>query len=104
MTLTVVVLISGNGSNLQAIIDAKAAGLDIKIAAVVSNRPQAFGLQRASQAGIPIHAIDHTQFNNRELFEAALREKIDVYAPDLVVLAGFMRKLSPASCSFTQGA
>ena len=94
MTLATVVLISGNGSNLQAIIDAIAKGLAVEIRAVISNRPEAFGLQRAAQVGIPTHVIDHTQ-GSRHDFETALSEKINTYAPDLIVLAGFMRRLTP---------
>lgn len=93
MSLAIVVLISGNGSNLQAIIDAIGKGLDVKIRAVISNRPEAFGLQRAAQAGIPTYVIDYTHYNRRD-FEAALREKINVHTPDLIILAGFMRKLT----------
>lgn len=96
MSLPIVVLISGNGSNLQAIIDAQGQGLDVNICAVISNRPDAFGLGRAKQAGIPAHLIDHTQFSNRAAFETELRAKIDAYQPRLVVLAGFMRRLTPS--------
>jgi len=95
-TLPIVVLISGNGSNLQAIIDAVNRGeLPAVIRAVISNRPQARGLERAQRAGIPTLVIDHRRFNDRESFDAALQEAIDGYGPALVVLAGFMRILSP---------
>lgn len=90
MSYRIVVLISGNGSNLQAIID---ADLPIEIAAVISNKADAFGLVRARKAGIPTHAIPHQNFESREAFGLALREQIDQYQPDLVVLAGFMRRL-----------
>lgn len=93
--LPIVVLISGNGSNLQAIIDAAAQGLAVDIRAVISNCPDAFGLQRAKQAGIPAHAIAHDQFSNRRAFEQELQTQIDYYHPELVVLAGFMRRLTP---------
>jgi len=91
--ITVVVLISGNGSNLQAMIDAVKNGLAINIAAVISNQPDAYGLQRASDAGIPAHVIDHRQFDSRDDFDTALQEQIDTYQPNLIVLAGFMRRL-----------
>ncbi|RBP51553.1 phosphoribosylglycinamide formyltransferase [Arenicella xantha] len=90
-----VVLISGSGSNLQAFIDQIAAGtLTIDIALVVSNKADAFGLIRASQAGIDTAVIEHKAFNSRHAFDVALQEKIDSVKPDLVVLAGFMRILT----------
>ncbi|MBL4851970.1 MAG: phosphoribosylglycinamide formyltransferase [Gammaproteobacteria bacterium] len=92
--LRIVVLISGNGSNLQAIINANQAGLPIEICAVISNRPKAYGLHRAASAGIAHHAIDHTQYANRKAFDAALKITIDQYKPDFVLLAGFMRVLT----------
>ena len=96
-SLPIVVLISGNGSNLQAIIDAAYRGeLPAVIRAVISNRPQAFGLERARRAGIPTTVIDHRRFADRESFDAALQTAIDGYHPALVVLAGFMRILTPA--------
>ncbi len=92
----VVVLISGSGSNLQAMIDAQARGeLPIEIRATISNDPSAPGLERARRAGIPAIAIDHKQFSSRESFDAALQAEVDRYAPELVVLAGFMRILTP---------
>lgn len=94
--LSLVVLISGNGSNLQAIIDAIAAGrLHARIAAVISNRPDAAGLQRARAAGIAVETIDHKTFPDRESFDDALAQVIDGYRPELIVLAGFMRILTP---------
>lgn len=100
----VVVLISGNGSNLQAIIDeARAGRLPIHIAAVISDRPGAYGLTRATQAQIPTHVIDHRAFAQRAEFDAALMRQIDAYTPDLVVLAGFMRILTPDCVSHYQG-
>ena len=93
--LPVVVLISGRGSNLQAIIDCMQAGkLPIEIRAVISNRPAAAGLQVAAAAGIPTEVIDHTAFTDRAAFEHALQAGIDRYAPGLLVLAGFMRVLT----------
>ena len=92
----VVVLISGSGSNLQALIDDLAAGdVPARIGAVISNRADAYGLVRAANAGIPTRVLDHKAFPSREAFDAALRDAIDAFAPDLVVLAGFMRILTP---------
>ncbi len=91
----IVVLISGGGSNLQAIIDNIEAGnIKAEIAAVISNRADAFGLERAEKAGIDNHVLDHTVFNSRESFDQSLSQIIDSYEPDLIVLAGFMRILS----------
>ncbi|MBE9516361.1 MAG: phosphoribosylglycinamide formyltransferase [Proteobacteria bacterium] len=91
----VVVLISGRGSNLQAIIDQTLSGdLPIEMACVISNRPNAQGLERAAKAGIETAAVDHTQFSDRQAFESALIAEIDRHQPQLVVLAGFMRVLS----------
>ncbi len=92
--LPIVVLISGSGSNLQAIIDAISASLPAEIRAVFSNNPQAYGLTRAREAGIPTEVIDHHQYNSRESFDQALMARIDHYQPKLVVLAGFMRILT----------
>lgn len=89
----IVVLISGNGSNLQALIDA-AVHSNFKISAVISNKADAFGLQRAARDDIPTEVLDHKAFEQREDFDAALAELIDKYSPDLVVLAGFMRILT----------
>lgn len=98
--LRVVVLISGSGSNLQALIDGVATGeLPIEIAAVISNRPDVLGLIRATDAGIPTLVLDHKGFANREAFDQELMRTIDTYTPGLVVLAGFMRILTP---EFTQ--
>ncbi len=91
-----VVLISGSGSNLQAIIDATRRGeINIEIRAVISNRPGVKGLERAERAGIPTRVIDHTGFADRRSFDIALEQIIDSYEPGLVVLAGFMRILTP---------
>lgn len=93
----VVVLISGSGSNLQALIDSIThGGNPAHISAVISNRADAFGLQRAQNAGIATAVLDHKQFDGREAFDAALIEAIDAYQPQLVILAGFMRILTPA--------
>lgn len=96
MPCNVVVLISGSGSNLQALIDSVAHdGNPARIAAVICNRAGAYGLERAKQAGIATELLDHKQFEGREAFDAALIQAIDAHQPDLVVLAGFMRILTP---------
>lgn len=93
--LRIAVVISGNGSNLQAIIDAIAAGhLDATICCVVSNVPNVHGLTRARDAQIPVETIDHTTFDSREAFDGALCDAFSRYEADVVVLAGFMRILS----------
>lgn len=89
----VVILISGRGSNMQAIVDAQISGA--QIAAVISNRPDAAGLAWAAAHGIATAVVDHKAFANREAFDQALADCIDSYQPDLVVLAGFMRILTP---------
>jgi len=94
--LPIVILISGNGSNLQAIIDETARkALPVEIRAVISNNPSAFGLERARRAGIPALVLDHKTFPGRDAFDAALQTMIDRFEPALVVLAGFMRILGP---------
>lgn len=96
----VVVLISGSGSNLQALIDGVQAGsLPIDLVAVISNRPGVLGLERATKANIPTQVLDHKTYAHRESFDQALMELIDSYKPDLIVLAGFMRILTS---EFTQ--
>jgi phosphoribosylglycinamide formyltransferase-1 len=95
-SLRLVVLISGSGSNLQAIIDGCADGsIDAEVAAVISNRPDVRGLQRAAKANIPAEVVDHTGYDSRAAFERALIGRIDSHRPDLVILAGFMRILTP---------
>lgn len=102
--LPVVILISGRGSNLQAILDQSQSGqLPVEIRAVISNRPQAQGLERARRAGIETRVLDHRQYPKREVFDQALREAIDDYAPGLVVLAGFMRILTAEFVRHYQG-
>lgn len=94
--MPIVVLISGSGTNLQAIIDAVVAGtLPVSIRAVVSNRADAYGLKRAAEAGIPTEVVSHRDFDDSRGFCLALRACIDGYQPELVVLAGFMRILHP---------
>jgi phosphoribosylglycinamide formyltransferase-1 len=93
--LPIVVLISGSGTNLQAILDAQRRGeLPVDIRAVISNRPDAPGLSRARAAGISTEVVDHTQYATREAFDRALQARIDRHQPALVVLAGFMRLLT----------
>lgn len=94
--LPVVVLISGSGSNLQALIDSATDGQPFSIRGVISNRPGVPGLQRAETAGIPTQVIDHTTFADRDSFDVALGDAIEAYQPQLVVLAGFMRILTSA--------
>lgn len=92
-----VVLISGNGSNLQSILDACESGrINGSVAAVFSNKASAYGLTRAQQASVPAHALSAQDFTDRDAFDRQLMQQIDAYAPDLVVLAGYMRILSPA--------
>ncbi|MGA6098876.1 phosphoribosylglycinamide formyltransferase [Stutzerimonas marianensis] len=99
----VVVLISGSGSNLQALLDSQDEKTAARIGAVVSNREEAFGLQRAQAAGIATHVVRHKDFADREAFDAALMAIIDQHQPDLVVLAGFMRILTPGFVRHYQG-
>lgn len=92
----VAVLISGGGSNLQALVDAAASpDFPARIALVLSNRPDAGGLERAVRAGVPAEAVDHRGFATRELFEAALDARLRAAGAELVCLAGFMRVLTP---------
>ncbi|MDH3508788.1 MAG: phosphoribosylglycinamide formyltransferase [Gammaproteobacteria bacterium] len=95
--LKVVVLISGQGTNLQALIDTAASpDAGFEVVAVFSDRADARGLERARDAGIAAHHLDRRAFTDRAAFDAALADAIAQYAPGLVVLAGFMRILSPA--------
>ena len=92
--LKLVVLISGSGSNLQAIIDAIDSGeLNAEVAAVISNVANVKGLERADSHNIPNRCLSHKDFDSREAFDVALQYAIDSYKPDLVILAGFMRIL-----------
>jgi len=92
----IVILISGRGSNMEAIVRAcQAEGWSGHIAAVISNRPEAAGLKFAASHGIATAVVDHKAFPDRDSFDAALAQVIDGFSPDLVVLAGFMRILTP---------
>ena len=96
MACRTVILISGSGTNLQSFIDKVDAGdLDLELCLVFSNRPDAFGLERAKKAGIPTACIEHGDFDDRESFDRAVASVLDQDAPELIVLAGFMRILSP---------
>lgn len=92
----VAVLISGNGSNLQALIDAaNAPDYPAEIALVISNKADAFGLERAKKAGVPALLISHKDFSDRESFDRAMHEALVQHQIEMVCLAGFMRLLSP---------
>ena len=96
MSCRTAILISGSGTNLQAFIDAVQSGdLDIELCVVFSNKPNAFGLQRAEKAGIPTSCIEHGNYPDRESFDRAVIAALDRYDPELLILAGFMRILSP---------
>jgi phosphoribosylglycinamide formyltransferase-1 len=101
--LPIVVLISGSGSNLQALIDAARRDLPVDIRAVISNEADAFGLERARRAGIEARVLSHRAFRSRAAYDQALADLIDVFEPGLVVLAGFMRVLTPRFVSRYQG-
>lgn len=93
----VVVLISGSGRNLQALLDAAAAGrLAAEIVAVISNQAGAYGLERARAAGVPTVVIPHVAYASREDFDAALAQAIEQHRPDIVAMAGFMRVVGDA--------
>ena len=93
----IVILISGRGSNMQAIVEAQITGANI--AAVLSNNPNAAGLAWAAERGIPTAALNHKDFATRLDFDRAMMRLIDQHQPDLVVLAGFMRILTPEFCA-----
>ena len=91
-----VVLISGSGSNLQAFIDQiQSDNLALEIALVISNKSDAYGLERAHKANIPTKVINHKDYQSRLAFDQALMSAIDIIAPEIVILAGFMRILTP---------
>ncbi|MFO7542162.1 MAG: phosphoribosylglycinamide formyltransferase [Thiobacillus sp.] len=100
MSCRVVVLLSGRGSNFQAIVEAQ---LPIDVVAVISNRPQAAGLAYARERGLNAVALDHTAHADRDTFDAILADEIERHQPDLVVLAGYMRILGPAFIARFEG-
>ena len=90
------ILVSGSGTNLQAFIDQAASGdIDLDLCLVFSNRPDAYGLIRAANADIDTACIGHGDFADRESFDRAVAARLDPYQPELLILAGFMRILSP---------
>lgn len=98
------ILISGSGTNLQSFIDRVAAGeLALDLCVVFSNKPDAYGLVRAEKAGIPTACIEHGNYPDRESFDRAVIEELDRWQPDLLVLAGFMRILSPLFVNHYEG-
>jgi phosphoribosylglycinamide formyltransferase-1 len=100
----IVILISGRGSNMEALVRACAAqAWPARIEAVLSNRPDAPGLAFASRAGIATAVVDHRAHGSREAFDAALEQAVQAFRPDLVVLAGFMRVLGPAFVARFEG-
>ncbi len=101
--LKVVVLVSGSGSNLQAILEAIDAGLQASVVGVLSNRADALALRRAGQRNIATGVIAHGDFPDRDSFDRAMIHMIDGWSPDIVVLAGFMRILTPAFVEHYQG-
>ena len=100
----ILVLISGSGTNLQAFIDAQTENkIDAEIVAVISNKEDAFGLERAKLANIPTHIVSHKSYPTRLAFDQNLAKQIDSYQPDLIILAGFMRILTPWFADKYQG-
>ncbi|KEQ16731.1 phosphoribosylglycinamide formyltransferase [Endozoicomonas numazuensis] len=98
----VVVLLSGSGTTLQAILDQQNQ-YSYQVVGVLSNRPEAYGLERALHAGVDTQCLDHKLYSSREQFDLELMEHIDRYNPDLIVLAGYMRILSSAFVEHYQG-
>ena len=98
--IKIAVLVSGSGSNLQALIDANLSG---KIVGVISNKPEAYALKRAKQAGIATAIIEHKKYPNRESFDAVMHQQLLDWDVDLVILAGFMRILSAQFVQSWQG-
>lgn len=98
--IKIAVLVSGNGSNLQALIDANLSG---QIVGVISNKAEAFALKRAEKAGIPSCVIEHKHYPNRESFDDAMHQQLQDWQVDLVILAGFMRILSAKFVQTWQG-
>lgn len=104
MTSRIVVLISGSGTNLQAIIDAcKTEDYPGEVVGVISNIPTAYGLTRAKDANIETSTLSHKDFDSREAYDQSLIKVIDQYNPDVIVLAGFMRILTPDFVLYFQG-
>ena len=104
MSCRTAILISGSGTNLQAFIDAvKAGDLALDLCVVFSNRPNAYGLERAEKAGIPTACIQHGNYPDRESFDRAVIAELDRFEPQLLILAGFMRILSPAFVDHYEG-
>ena len=95
---TIVILFSGEGTNMVNLIG-RLQGKTCHVAAAITNRPEAPGIAKARELGVNVEVIDHTLFDSREAFDAALAEKVRAHAPDLVVLAGFMRILTPVFTS-----
>lgn len=102
MSCRTVILISGSGSNLQSFID-RLHPDQANIVAVISNRADAYGLERAAKAGIPTAVLDHRAYPDRACYDQALAELIDTHAPELVILAGFMRILTSSFVSHYAG-
>ena len=98
--IKIAVLVSGSGSNLQALIDANLSG---QIVGVISNKPEAYALKRAEKAGISTAIIEHKQYPNREAFDAVMQQQLLAWDVDLVILAGFMRILSAPFVQAWQG-
>ncbi len=104
MSMRILVLISGRGSNLAALVEAaRAQAWPAQVVGVISNRPQAVGLQWAQSQGLPTQVLDHQHFASREAFDEALRLACLAHRPDLVVLAGFMRVLGDAFLQHFEG-
>lgn len=101
MMKRIVILISGRGSNMQALVKSNIA--QAEIVAVISNQSDAAGLAWAAEHGLTTEALNHRDYEGRDAFDRALMERIDTYQPDLVVLAGFMRILTPAFCTHYVG-
>lgn len=97
----IVILISGRGSNMQAVVEARIAGADV--VAVLANKADAAGLKWAAERGIATGVVSHKDYPDRTGFDAVLMQKIDAYQPDWVVLAGFMRILTPEFCAHYAG-
>ena len=102
--MNIVVLISGSGSNLQAILDACRQGrVAGKVRGVLSNKADAYGLERARQAGVPVALVSHQEYPDRASFDRVMMSRIDGWEPDVVVLAGFMRILTPEFVQHFEG-